>query len=248
MTPAASASADAAVPMSRRGRARLDRDQVLDVAFDLAGAEGLEAVTIRRLAQRLEVTPMALYWHFADKDGLFVGMGARLWADAVAELAAVDGADGAATDPLAGLRQVLRAVVAALARHPQVATLAFSAVGSSEPGLAVTERTLTLLEQLGYDAAGAAQVAHLMLQQAVGMVANQPGLDAADPAERDAIFRAKRAAMLALPPDRYPHVIAAADYLTSCVDVGAFFDRGVELFLGGIAHSAPTRRDDPPAA
>jgi AcrR family transcriptional regulator len=36
---------------------------VVEGALALADAEGLEAVTIRRLARGLGVTPMALYWH-----------------------------------------------------------------------------------------------------------------------------------------------------------------------------------------
>ena len=49
---------------------RLTRAAVAERALRLADAEGLEAVTIRRLAQELGVTPMALYWHFKNKDEL----------------------------------------------------------------------------------------------------------------------------------------------------------------------------------
>jgi TetR/AcrR family transcriptional regulator, tetracycline repressor protein len=51
-------------------RERLSRDTIVDGAIALADAEGLDAVTIRRLAQDHEVTPMALYWHFKDKGEL----------------------------------------------------------------------------------------------------------------------------------------------------------------------------------
>ena len=51
-------------------RVRLSRETIVASAVALADAEGLEAVTIRRLAQEHGVTPMAMYWHFSDKDSL----------------------------------------------------------------------------------------------------------------------------------------------------------------------------------
>src|SRR6202007_1735318 len=61
-------------------RERLSRDTIVDGAIALADAEGLDAVTIRRLAQDHEVTPMALYWHFKDKGELLDGIAERLFA------------------------------------------------------------------------------------------------------------------------------------------------------------------------
>jgi hypothetical protein len=53
-------------------RDRLNREAIVTSAIALADAEGLDAVTIRRLAQDQAVTPMALYWHFRDKEKLFL--------------------------------------------------------------------------------------------------------------------------------------------------------------------------------
>src|SRR5689334_25387975 len=53
---------------------RLSKATVAERALRLADEEGLEAVTIRRLAQELGVTPMALYWHFKSKDELLLGI------------------------------------------------------------------------------------------------------------------------------------------------------------------------------
>lgn len=44
----------------------------------IADAEGIDAVTIRKIAEALTVTPMALYWHFETKDELIGGMGDRV--------------------------------------------------------------------------------------------------------------------------------------------------------------------------
>ncbi len=59
----------------RMGRpARIDRAQILTEALALADAEGLEALTMAGVAQRLGVTPMALYRHVANKAALLDGL------------------------------------------------------------------------------------------------------------------------------------------------------------------------------
>ncbi|MGL5862010.1 MAG: TetR/AcrR family transcriptional regulator [Phycicoccus sp.] len=63
------------------GRGSLDRDTVLRAAIALADAEGLDAVSMRRLAETLNVVPMALYKHVADKEDLLDGVVATLVGD-----------------------------------------------------------------------------------------------------------------------------------------------------------------------
>src|ERR687895_2992833 len=60
-------------------RVTLTPQTVVEGALALADSEGLGAVTIRRLAKKLGVTPMALYWHFRSKDELLDGMAARIF-------------------------------------------------------------------------------------------------------------------------------------------------------------------------
>ena len=55
-------------------RVPLNRQRVLRAAVDLADGSGVEAVSMRRLAQELGVVPMALYKHVAHKDELLDGM------------------------------------------------------------------------------------------------------------------------------------------------------------------------------
>ncbi len=50
--------------------AAITRDQIVDAAEQIARAEGLDAVTIRRVSSELGVTPAALYWHLEDKQAL----------------------------------------------------------------------------------------------------------------------------------------------------------------------------------
>lgn len=55
---------------SRAPRNTLDREGIVDATRGLLDAEGLEALTMRRLADTLGVRPMALYHHFRNKDEL----------------------------------------------------------------------------------------------------------------------------------------------------------------------------------
>jgi AcrR family transcriptional regulator len=55
-------------------RPRLNTERVLRAAVDLADESGIESVTMRSLAQRLGVEPMALYNHVANKEEMLDGM------------------------------------------------------------------------------------------------------------------------------------------------------------------------------
>lgn len=51
-------------------RSALSREEIVHTALELVSAEGLAAVTMRRLADRIGVTPMALYHHVPNKSDL----------------------------------------------------------------------------------------------------------------------------------------------------------------------------------
>lgn len=55
-------------------RARLNRQRVLEAAVSLADGAGIAELSMRRLAQDLDVVPMALYKHVANKEELLDGM------------------------------------------------------------------------------------------------------------------------------------------------------------------------------
>src|SRR5688572_10720436 len=55
----------------RREREKQElRTKILDAARELFVQEGYEAVTMRRIAERIEYSPTAIYLHFKDKDSL----------------------------------------------------------------------------------------------------------------------------------------------------------------------------------
>ncbi|MET0735145.1 MAG: TetR family transcriptional regulator [Microbacterium sp.] len=60
-----------AEPVARR--TPLTRERVLRAAIDLADAEGLDALTMRRLADRLSVEAMSIYHHVRGKDAILAG-------------------------------------------------------------------------------------------------------------------------------------------------------------------------------
>jgi AcrR family transcriptional regulator len=55
----------------RRAREREEiRTVILDAAREMFATEGYEAVTMRRIAEKIEYSPTAIYFHFRDKDTL----------------------------------------------------------------------------------------------------------------------------------------------------------------------------------
>jgi AcrR family transcriptional regulator len=58
-------------PRERREREREEiRTRILDAARELFASEGVDSVTMRRIAERIEYSPTAIYFHFRDKDAL----------------------------------------------------------------------------------------------------------------------------------------------------------------------------------
>lgn len=206
---------------------RLNRDELIATALSVTDADGLEAVTIRRVAQQHDVTPMALYRHFPDKEGLL---------DAVAEslLAAVELPEPDDRPWYEQLEDMLAAVLEALVPHPNAAVLLLTRITGSEPGLDLTERVLTQLGAAGMDVQQGADSACHVLASLITLVVGEPGRTSGDAEEQEAAVRAKRAHLNALSPRRYPHVVAAAAPLSECVSAELYYRRGIEMIVTGL--------------
>lgn len=88
----------------------LTRSAIVDCAIDLGDERGLAAVTLRAVAKRLHVTPMALYRHVGDKDALLDELADELYAR-------ID-ASPAAADWWPTLRRLAHSARAVLLAHP----------------------------------------------------------------------------------------------------------------------------------
>ena len=62
-------------------RAKLSRDRVIEAALRIMDEEGLDAVSMRRVAHELGVEAMSLYHHVGDKDELLDGICERVMGD-----------------------------------------------------------------------------------------------------------------------------------------------------------------------
>ena len=232
---------------NRQGMARKNRQDatnrvtltprtVVEVALTLAESEGLEALTIRRLAKELGVTPMALYWHFRGKDELLDGMAARIFEE-------VDLSVDASAAWQEQLRALLGSMLGVLRAHPSAAILLSTRTASSEGSLRATEVVLDILRRGGFSPTEATQVARHALSTVVNLVGGEPGVVARDESEEmvDARRRA-RIFLESLPPERYPRLVEAAIPLSEGVNPDAYFAFGLDLLLAGIEAMAVRKR------
>lgn len=87
----------------RREREKSEtRDKILDAARELFVTEGYEGVSMRKVAEKIEYSPTAIYVHFADKNELF----RELCHQDYARLAEVFQSSVMSTDPIERLKQI----------------------------------------------------------------------------------------------------------------------------------------------
>ena len=210
-------------------RTKLSRSAVVDRALWLADADGVEALTIRRLAQELGVTPMALYWHFRNKDELIAGLADRVWGEIKSDI-----------DPEAAwprqLRGLLESLIDVLRAHACAPAVLLGADKLGPYYWQVTEVTLDVLHRAGFDALHASEIARSALWTGLTLVMSEPGFDPGlSEEERAGIVRRKQAELGSLPPDRFPRLVEAAVPLTTCGSDAVFhYQFGVDLFIAGV--------------
>lgn len=212
---------------------QLSKAAVVERALKLADADGLEALTIRKLAQELGVTPMALYWHFRSKEDLLDGLAERVWSEIDLTI------DPAAPWP-AQLRGLLCSLIAVLRAHPSGPWLLSEYKGSTEHSLRATEVTLSVLrERAGFGPSEASEIARLALWTGIMLVLSENGFEPGkSQAERDERNRVRMIQLSTLPPALYPHVIEHAKELTDCGSQELHFQLGVDMFISGVEAAA----------
>src|SRR5918997_415529 len=147
-------------PMQQAGvrrpgrRPRVNREQVLDAALELADEGGLAAVTMASVGARLGVEAMSLYRHIGNKEEMLDGLIDRVFAEI--EVPA---------DP-PGWREALRrravSAHAALQRHPWAIGLMESRARPGPATLGHHDAMLALLFQAGFDGRRAVRVYNLL--------------------------------------------------------------------------------------
>ena len=207
---------------------------MVDRALQLADAEGIDALTIRRLATELGVTPMALYWHFRNKEELIAGLADRIWSEITSDV------DPAAAWPRQ-LRGLLESLIGVLRTHSSASALLLDSDKLGPSRWQVTEVTLEVLRTAGFDALHASEIARSTHWTGLMLVMSEPGFDPGmSEAERAEGLRRKQVELSSLPPQRYPRLVEAAVPLTTCSDDPVFhYQFGIDLFIAGVQAMAP---------
>ncbi len=196
-------------------------------ALKLADADGLDALTIRKLAQDLGVTPMALYWHFRSKEELLEGVAEQVWGEIDVRV------DPSVPWPVQ-LQRGLESLISVLRAHPAAPQLLLEHEKRNEAALRATEAALEILHGAGFDPEQASEIARSTLWTGIMLVMSEPGwapeLSGAARAEeqrRNEIFLAM------LPAARYPRLVESAAYMANC-DLDFHYRLGVQLFIAGV--------------
>jgi TetR/AcrR family transcriptional regulator, tetracycline repressor protein len=209
---------------------KLTREVVVEQALEIGDAEGLQAVTIRRLAQELGVTPMALYWHFKNKELLVIGMADHLVEGFVIE-------EDYASPWQDQLRELVSGLVRVLRRHPCAAEVLSEVDHMAVPNfLRVWDTSLGLAIQARFSYEESCLISKYLLQGAIALAAGpmshrRPGLSDQERAEQ---LRLRRVNFQSLPPDVYPHIVEMAVPLVEGGSADLYDTFGVDLLVAGI--------------
>lgn len=212
--------AKAAIEPGRR-RGELTRVRILAKGLELVDQDGLEALTMRRLADQLKVDPMSIYNYVSGKEALLDGLAEALWA----ELELPEGS---------GWKETLRTFATSLRelahRHPRAYGLLLGRGVLPGPALQALDTALQALNAVGLNRDRAAEMVRTLLAYAAGYAMLE--LSCPPPAgdtELEMLVNLTRA----LPPDAPARLVDVARLMVSC-DMDYQFELGLDLILGGL--------------
>ncbi len=214
-------NANLMVPNSQPEGRSLSAERIARVALDLADREGLEAVSMRRLAAELGVGTMTLYGYFRTKEELLDAVVDA----AVAEAMPVGVGTGTWKEELGRL---MRGIHEELARHPSGVRIRLVRPMLSPQALRITEAALAVLEGAGFGRAEATRAYRALFTYTFGFTSFN------SPERPEEARRQTRAALTALSPDDYPTLTAAASEAADTVAGEAQFEFGLERLLDGL--------------
>ena len=219
---------------------QLSRALIVTAAVGILDAEGIQGLSMRRVAARLEVTAGSLYWYVGSKDELL-----ELAADHVLGEIDVPEAGGGA-----GWREALARAAASqrtmLLRHPWLASVLAAVPNMGPNALRAADRTLAVLSGAGFGPGLADAALAAINNQVTGAVLAETGWRrvTAGPAATLGDWQREAAGYLAQVTERYPHV---ATRLTAPVpDIEASsearFTLAVDCLLDGLQARLGTTR------
>ncbi|MFJ6619699.1 TetR/AcrR family transcriptional regulator C-terminal domain-containing protein [Kitasatospora sp. NPDC091335] len=203
---------------------KLDRGQVVDAALNLLDEAGLDGLTLRAIAARLDVKAPALYWHFKDKQALLDEMATEMMRRMTGRAAQ----DGPAEDWRETYLRTMRTLRAELLRHRDGAKV-YSGSRFTDTGYAAgLDASLRLLTEAGFTPAAAARAWQTAYSYTIGYVIEEQAMgpnpfDGAEGYDVDA--RAERLAA---------HPLAAESGRVMFQDFDEGFEQGLAAVLAGV--------------
>jgi AcrR family transcriptional regulator len=205
-------------------RRRLSRELVLRAAIAHADADGLEALSMRTLAEMLEVAPMALYRHVANKDDLIDAM-----VDVVFSEIGVPAGGG---DWKTAMRRRAIAVRDVLARHRWAIGLMESRRNPGPANLRHHDAVIGRLRAAGFEVAMAAHAYSLLDSYIYGFALTKMNL----PFGPQDIVEVAESMLEPFPVNEYPNLVEfiSEHAMKPGYDYGNEFEYGLDLILDGL--------------
>ena len=214
-------------PRSRRDRPAkppLSRAAIVAAALGLIGTDGVEHLTLRRLAAALDTGAASLYVYFKNTDELYAAVLDEL-------LGTLDVRRGRRKPWRARLVALLTSYTHILYEHPALARTALVTRPIGENSVNLWETMLALLDEGGVPRADAAWAADLLLAHATATAAEQ-GTRARTAGSAAEDVRVAEA-LAGVSPDSHPHLAAASADLMSGTP-GTRLEWSFEALLNGI--------------
>jgi AcrR family transcriptional regulator len=227
--------------LRRRRRQRLSRETITEAALALVDARGLDALSMRNVAERLGVQASALYGHVSGKQELI-----QLMLDRTALEIELPEPDPARWEEQ--VKEFARAARRALGSHRDLAGASLANIPTGPNTLGLIDRLLALLSASGLPRQAVAYAADL-LPQFVTAAVYEESLFRQRLEREPAYFERIEAYFRAAPADRFPTLADLVTELTG-PDEGpdARFEFGLDVLVQGLsaiaaqAHTAPASR------
>jgi len=151
---------DAPALADRDRRSTLTRERVLEAAVELADRDGIESVSMRRLAHEVGIEAMSLYTHVRSKEDLLDAMVDVVMAEAPST-AATDDWKSALRDTILGAREALR-------RHPWAPSVIETRLAPGPATLRQFDRVMGILREGGFSLELTHHALHLLGSRLLG--------------------------------------------------------------------------------